>query len=153
MTKIEWMVDELSRAFDGEAWHGPAMMEVLEGVDAETAAERPISKGHTIWELVLHVAAWERVITRRILGESLTLTDEQNFGHIVSMTETAWREALTTLRANHAELIQTVSRLSDSALERTVPGKPYNIQFMLLGAVQHAAYHGGQMALLKRFRA
>jgi hypothetical protein len=45
-----------------------------------------------------------------------------------------------------------VAALPDSALERTVPGKPYNLHFMLLGAVQHAAYHGGQMALLKRFR-
>lgn len=153
MTKIESIVDELKRAFDGEAWHGPAMMEILDGVDARTAAERPIPKAHTIWELVLHVAAWERVVTRRILGESLTLTDEANFGHISSVSENAWREAVKTLRENHGELIRTVATLSESALERTVPGKAYNIHFMLLGAVQHAAYHGGQIALLKRFRA
>jgi uncharacterized damage-inducible protein DinB len=153
MTKIESIVDELKRAFDGEAWHGPAMMEVLEGVDSRIAAERPIPKAHSIWELVLHVAAWERVVTRRILGESLTLSDQENFGHISSVSENAWREAVKTLRENHAELIRTVSSLSESALERTVPGKSYNLDFMLLGAVQHAAYHGGQIALLKRFRA
>ena len=152
MTKIEQIIDELKRAFDGEAWHGPAVMEILEGVDARTAAERPIAKAHTIWELVLHVAAWEQVITRRILGESLSLSDEENFGHIASVNENAWRETVKRLRDNHAELIRTVAALPDSALERTVPGKSYNVHFMLLGAVQHAAYHGGQMALLKRFR-
>jgi len=152
MTKIEQIVDELKRAFQGEAWHGPAVMEILEGVDARTAAERPIPKAHSIWELVLHVAAWERVVTRRILGESLTLSNEENFGHIAGVNENAWREAVKRLRDNHAELIRTVAALPDSALERTVPGKPYNLHFMLLGAVQHAAYHGGQMALLKRFR-
>lgn len=153
MNQIESIVDELKRAFEGEAWHGPAVMELLEGVDARTAAERAIPKAHTIWELVLHVAAWERVVTRRILGESLTLTDEENFGHISSISENAWREAVKTLRDNHGELIRTVTALPDSALERTVPGKSYNVHFMLLGAIQHAAYHGGQIALLKRFRA
>ncbi|HZP17649.1 MAG TPA: hypothetical protein VFB00_06780 [Terriglobales bacterium] len=43
-----------------------------------------------------------------------------------------------------------VSSKPDSWLSSTVPGKPYNMLFMLLGAVQHAAYHGGQIALLKR---
>ena len=153
MTRIEWIVDELERAFDGEAWHGPAVMELLDGVDAVSAAERPIPKAHTIWELVLHVAGWERVVTRRVLGESSTLTDEENFGPISSLSENAWREAVKTLRQNHAELIRTVAALPESALERGVPDKSHNVHFMLLGAVQHAAYHGGQIALLKRSRA
>jgi hypothetical protein len=34
-----------------------------------------------------------------------------------------------------------------------VPGKPYDIRFMLHGAAQHAAYHGGQIALLKKHSA
>jgi hypothetical protein len=35
-------------------------------------------------------------------------------------------------------------------LSEQVPGKPYDIRFMLHGAAQHAAYHAGQIALLKK---
>jgi uncharacterized damage-inducible protein DinB len=152
MSQIDLIVDQLRRAFDGEAWHGPAFMEVLEGTDAKTAAARPIPTAHSIWELVLHLAGWERVITRRLRGEKLTLSDEENFGHITSVSENSWREAVKTLRQNHDELIQATSSLPESKLSETVPGKSYSTLFMLLGAVQHAAYHGGQIALLKRSR-
>jgi uncharacterized damage-inducible protein DinB len=152
MSQIEIITDQLQRAFDGEAWHGPAFMEILEGIDAKTAAARPIPTAHSIWELVLHLAGWERVITRRLRGEKLTLSDEENFGHITSVSESAWREAVKTLRENHDELIKSVSSLPEFRLSETVPGKDYTVLFMLLGSVQHAAYHGGQIALLKRSR-
>ena len=154
MSQIEFVVEQLKCAFDGEAWHGPALMEILAEVDAATAAARPIPTAHSIWELVLHVAAWEHVITRRIVhGKAVQLSDEQNFGHIEHVGEAAWEQALETLQRNHQQLIETVSGLPESQLSDPVPGKPYNILFMLHGAVQHAAYHGGQIALLKRSRA
>jgi len=152
MSQIALITDQLKRAFDGEAWHGPALIETLEGIDAKTAAARPISQAHSIWELVLHISAWERVITRRLRGEKLTLSDEENFGHITSVNENAWREAVNTLRQNHLDLINAVSSLPESKLSDSAPGKDYNVLFMLLGAVQHAAYHSGQIALLKRSR-
>ena len=150
MSQIETIADELKRAFDGEAWHGPALMEILDGIDARTAAARPLPKAHSIWELVLHLAAWENVVARRMDGETLTLTDEQNFGHVKNVAESSWQEAVKNLREKHAALIKKVLSLPDSALSQKVPGKDYNLQFMLSGVVQHAAYHGGQIALLKR---
>ena len=126
-------------------------MEILEGVDARTASERPIANAHSIWELVLHVSAWERVVTRRLLhNEKVTLSDAENFGHLQDTTEKAWQETLRDLRRNHEELIKAVSLLIESRLSETVPGKDYDVRFMLSGAVQHAAYHGGQIAVLKR---
>ena len=150
MSELEFITDQLNRVFDGEAWHGPALMEILDGVDARAAAVRPIASGHNIRELVLHIAGWERVITRRLQGEASTLSDDENFGHTREETEPAWREAIQTLGSNHAELIRVVRGLNDARLNQRVPGKDYNVRFMLTGAVQHAAYHGGQIALLKR---
>jgi hypothetical protein len=54
------------------------------------------------------------------------------------------------LRSTHATLIQLVSAMQESRLNDRVPGKDYDLRFMLTGAVQHAAYHGGQIALLKK---
>jgi uncharacterized damage-inducible protein DinB len=152
MSQIDFIVDQLKRAFDGEAWHGPALMEILEGIDAKTAASRPVSAAHSIWELVLHVSAWEQVVTRRMQGEALTLTDEQNFGHVGQANEENWRQTIQTLQKNHSDLIKAVSSLPESRLKERVPGKDYDLLFMLLGTLQHLAYHGGQIALIKRSR-
>lgn len=152
MPEIDRIADELRRSFDGEAWHGPALMEILDGVDAKTAAARPIAMAHTIWELVLHLAGWERVVIRRLHGEKATLTDEENFGHITDFNPAAWHEAVAHLRSTHADLVKVVISLPEERLKDQVPGKPYDITFMLHGAAQHAAYHGGQIALLKRAR-
>src|SRR5690242_747194 len=95
MSEIESVVEELKCAFDGEAWHGPALMEILQGVDAKTAAAKPVSGAHSIWELVLHVAAWERAIrTRMVEKRALQLSDEENFPPVTDVSESAWRRAL-----------------------------------------------------------
>ena len=151
MSEIEFVVEQLKCAFDGEAWHGPALMEILDEVNAKTAAARPIAGAHSIWELVLHIAAWEQAINTRIVQrKALQLTDEQNFPRIADSSEPAWQQAIARLRGNHQELIATVSGLTEKQLGEQVPGKAYDIRFMLMGAAQHAAYHGGQIALLKR---
>ena len=152
MSELEFVTDQLKRAFDGEAWHGPALMEVLDGIDAKTAAVHSIPNAHSIWELVLHVTTWERVIARRIHGEALMPSDEENFPTVQQPTEPAWHEAMKTLRATHSDLIQLVSTMKESRLNEPVPGKDYDLRFMLTGAVQHAAYHGGQIALLKKMQ-
>jgi uncharacterized damage-inducible protein DinB len=150
MSEITFIVDQLKRAFDGEAWHGPALMEILNGVNAETAAAHPIPGAHSIWELVLHLTTWERVIAQRIQGKALMPSEEENFPTIQQPTDAAWHESVKTLRAVHAELIQLVSAIKESQLNQRVPGKDYDLRFMLTGAVQHAAYHGGQIALIKK---
>jgi len=152
MSEISFIVDQLKLAFEGEPWHGPALMEVLEGIDAKAALERPIGKAHCIWELVAHLAGWEQVVAKRLQGQPATLSDAQNFGHLDSTTEQSWMSAVAILRQNHAQLIRLVSGLSESRLTDRVPGKDYDVRFMLYGAVQHAAYHAGQIAILKRAR-
>jgi len=34
MTEVERIVDQAQRAFEGDAWHGPSLMAILEGVTA-----------------------------------------------------------------------------------------------------------------------
>ena len=150
MSQIAFIVDQLKVAFDGEAWHGPALMEILDGINAQTAAAHPLPAAHSIWELVLHVATWERVIARRIQGQEFMPSDDENFPQVRQPTDSAWREAVKMLQKTHAELIQLVSAMKEPRLDERVPGKDYDLRFMLTGAVQHAAYHASQVALLKK---
>lgn len=150
MKEIEFIVDQLKRAYEGEAWHGPSLMEALSGVDAATAAARPLPKAHNIWQLVLHVANWNEVFLKRMDGGALQLSPEEDFPAVTDTSEAAWKAALEKLKASHKNLEKRVSGADPSFLERRVPGKDYNFRFMVHGIVQHEAYHAGQMSILKK---
>lgn len=150
MSEAALIADQLRRAFEGSAWHGPALLELLEDVNAATAAARPIPQAHSIWELVLHTAAWDDAVRRRIGGKKLQLTGTQNFPRVPKPTEAAWRKAVTDLKRTHDALVKTVAALPGARLQDRVPGKRYNFQFMLHGVVQHELYHAGQIAILKK---
>ena len=69
MKETERIREQLKRAFEGGAWHGPGVLEILENVSAAQAATHPIEGAHSIWELVLHIKAWEDACRRRLSGE------------------------------------------------------------------------------------
>ena len=150
MLETARIADQLKRAFAGDAWHGPALMEILAGVDAAAAAARPISNAHTIWELTLHIAAWDGVILRRLAGEAESLTDDEDFPRIRDSGEVAWAVAVANLQRQHQALLRVISEMPDSRLTGQVPGKDYDFYFLLHGTVQHALYHAAQMVMLKR---
>ena len=151
MTEIQRIVDQLKRAFEGTAWHGPSVKEVLAGVNASTAAARPLTGSHSIWELVHHVAAWEEIVRRRIEGELLVdISDEQDWPPVTDTSEAAWSEALAALERGHMQLRDVISRMDDSRLEEPVPGKGHSFYILLHGVVQHDLYHAGQISLLKK---
>jgi len=151
MTEIERIRDQLRRAHEGEAWHGPALEEVLKGVTAETAAQRSLGGAHTIWEIVVHIGVWESVVRRRLSGEVVrNVPPEQDWPPVTDTAPEAWQRALDEVRRGHELLQQTIARLTDRQLEEDVPGMGYNGYVMLHGAVQHAIYHAGQIALLKK---
>ncbi len=153
MTESERIADELRRAFYDEAWHGDALFEILEGVTAAKAAEKPIKNAHSIWELVLHIAAWDGAGRRRMTGVVVELSGDTNFPPVTDTSDPAWRSALEHLRRAHDGLIEAVSSFPEARLMEQVPGKQgahYNFYYMLHGLAQHASYHAGQIALLKK---
>jgi uncharacterized damage-inducible protein DinB len=153
MPETARLADQIRRAFEGDAWHGDSVLELLKGVDARIAAAHPIKNAHSIWELVLHVAAWDDAVRRRTGGTAVTLSDAQNFPPVKDSSDGAWRKAIEHAKLAHNELAQAVAAFPDSRLQEQVPGKTeryYNFFYMFSGIVQHELYHAGQIALLKK---
>jgi uncharacterized damage-inducible protein DinB len=146
------IADQLRRAFYGPAWHGPAVLPLLKDVDARTAAAKPFANAHSIWELVLHIAAWDGAALRRIGGQKARLKGKQNFPPVTEKSEEAWREAIADTKRTHDHLVETVAGLSNSRLKEIVPGKRYDFYHLLHGVAQHELYHAGQIAVLKKSR-
>ncbi|MGZ7029964.1 MAG: DinB family protein [Terriglobales bacterium] len=153
MTEAARIADQLRRAFSGNAWHGDSVFEILESVTPAQASARPVKRAHTIWELMLHIAAWDGAVLRRLSGDAVELSDAENFPAVTDVSEAAWHKTLAEVRRVHEELVKTVAALPDSRLDQTVPGKQgahYTFYYMLHGLVQHELYHAGQIALLKK---
>jgi uncharacterized damage-inducible protein DinB len=145
------IADQLRRAFDGSAWHGPSVLELLEGIDAATAAGKPIPDVHSIWELLLHIAVWDDVGMVRLSGKKHQPTGTANFPLVPTKpTEAAWRKAIADVKRTHEKLVKTVAVLPESRLRDRVPGKRYDFYHMLHGIAQHELYHAGQIAILKK---
>jgi uncharacterized damage-inducible protein DinB len=145
------IAEQLRRAFEGDAWHGPAVLELLQDVGAATAAAKPLPDVHSIWELLLHIAVWDAAGLRRLAGEKFQPEGTANFPQVPKLaSESAWRKAVAHAKRTHDRLVKTVVALSESRLRDRVPGKKYDFYHMLHGIAQHELYHAGQIAILKK---
>ena len=125
-------------------------VEILKDVTVEQAAARPIPGGHSIWELVLHIAAWESACRRRLAGDRAELSDAEDWPAVTDTGSTAWEAAKSDLVEGHQKLRQAISQLNDSQLDEPIlPGMP-SIYVTVHGTVQHDLYHAGQIAILKK---
>lgn len=135
----------------GPMWHGPSLADVLGDVPAVDAAARPVPTAHSIWELVHHMSAWVAIVRQR-LGPTATPepTTDEDWPPVHDTSAEAWRTAVERLKDAHRELAADVTGLDDGALRERVAGRDYTVQVMLHGVIEHDAYHGGQIAVLKR---
>jgi uncharacterized damage-inducible protein DinB len=152
MTEIERILDQLKRAYEGNAWQGPSVREALAGVTAAQAQARPLTNAHSIWELVQHIAVWENVGRRRLEGdrapvdisspEDWPLADEKN--------QTAWEQAKAALDRGHESLREAIARVPESRLDEPIFEGMSTVYVTLHGVIQHDLYHAGQIAMLKK---
>jgi len=153
-TERERISDQFRRAFEGEAWHGPSVLSLVEGVTAEQAAAHPVAGAHSIWELVLHIEAWERACKRRLKGDRAQLSTEEDWAIVSDHSEAAWEKAKQKMIETHTDLIEAIGSLDESRLDKPIiddPTIPYSSTYVTLhGGVQHDLYHAGQIAMLKK---
>lgn len=151
MSRGQIVAEKIERSVSGPMWHGDALADLIENVTAEQAAERPIPGAHTIWELVLHMSAWTEIARERLVGSAKgDPTPEEDWPPVKDKSAEAWRATRERLKESHRELAADVAKLGDSDLIGRVPGKDHSVLTMVHGIVEHDAYHGGQIAILKK---
>ena len=150
MREVERIADQFRRAHEGEAWHGPALKEILRDVTAARAAARPVAGAHSIREIVRHIAAWERVARRRLEGDAAQIYNTAEDWPADDVSEEAWRDALKSLGEENAKLREAILRLDDARLDEPIHEGMSSVYVTLQGVVQHSLYHAGQIAVLKK---
>lgn len=144
--------------YEGNAWHGPSVLDALRGVTAAQAAARPVAGAHTIHELTHHMAAWIGEVNSRLRGNRAGSPADGDFPPPATpLDEATWSAVLANLSRRHMELMETVAAFDESRLADPVdPAEPPDEQHprtfhaLIQGLVQHNAYHAGQVMLLRR---
>jgi uncharacterized damage-inducible protein DinB len=146
MQEIKNLSKLVQRVYDGKAWHGPSVMDVLRDVD-ETSSRKKLGNSHSIVQLVLHMVSWRTFVTKRLLGDStFELADDQNFP-----PETEWAIALQKLNESQTELLKAIDTITADQLHETVANRKYDFFILLHGIIHHDIYHIGQVQLIKKY--
>jgi uncharacterized damage-inducible protein DinB len=150
VSEINRIVDQMDRAYSGEAWHGPDLKQLLDGVSAEDASKHSVAGAHSIWELVNHIAAWNIIVQQKSKGETSEVTTEIDWPPVWETNEVAWKRAVENLAETRTRLRNYVKTLRDDQLDEPIVREHYSRYVLLHGLVQHDLYHAGQIAVLKK---
>lgn len=135
----------------GDAWHGPNLEQLLDGVTASVAAYRPAGSAHAIHDVLAHIDAWHRELLAVVEGRAYrSMPDGEQWPGMKERGDDAWRRLQESVFEHGRRLSEAVERLDANALARPIEDRDYTLLELLHGFNQHTAYHLGQIALLKR---
>ena len=147
---IRSLIQLFRQSFEGPAWHGQALQELLEEMDPELAGVR-CNGSHSPLELLLHIAIWRNYVIRMMRGETHMATEEElTFPSVAVPGEYSWTDARVKLDKSQRELTEELEKFPEDQLEKVVPGRDYTWNEIFHFLLQHDAYHLGQMRLLTK---
>ena len=149
-TEISRIRDQLRRAMNGGAWHGPSVAEAVAELSPDQAWEHVMPGTHSPAELVMHIAAWLDIVRRRFSGEVVTPTTADDWPKPPAAGADGWRECRDRVMHAHSALDEALAGADDRKLTEPIPGQDNDIYYMLHGVVQHCIYHAGQIQLIAR---
>jgi hypothetical protein len=157
MSETERIAQQLEVTWKGDAWHGPGLSELTDGLTAKQAATHHVSEAHSIWELVRHLTGWLGEVGRRLDGSAPTEPAGGDWPDTGEVVEERWVSVRAALGVAVADLAARIRGFDENRLDQAVgpqrdralgTGTTYYV--MLHGAVQHNLYHAGQIALLRK---
>jgi hypothetical protein len=140
----------LDEGYGAGAWYGSDLRSAVADVPAAQAFKRPAKGRHNIAEVALHHAYWAEQITSKLTGmpaAAFPLEGEDWFDLPTDRT-LSWKKIVATLDAAQQRLSQAVSEVASGA--RTSPLGEAERFDLVIGISEHAAYHAGQVQLIKK---
>ena len=157
MSEKRRIVDLSSRVMEGDPWHAGSIAALLADVTAAEASARPIPGAHSIWQLVLHMTGWAEEVRLRVAGAPAGNPAMGDWPRVGPVGRARWDAARSALFSAYRVLQRDVARMATRDLTRPTvdprnraTGKGMSRYVTIHGVIHHAAYHAGQIALLKR---
>jgi uncharacterized damage-inducible protein DinB len=157
MTRTNKLSKELNNSIFGDPWHGASAVAILNGISVHQAIQRPITSAHSIIELILHLTAWTEEILRRFNGNNPSEPQMGDWPSPENYSDEYWTSVKQNLYDATNKLISAIQGFPEEMLDKIIGrernislGTGFSFEGLIMGLVQHNAYHLGQISLLKK---
>jgi len=136
----------LAEGYGPGAWHGPDMKAALTDLSNEIAFLRPAPGRHNIAEIAVHHAFYVHSVRGRLLGTAIEPFGFE--GEDWFQVELPWSKVQGLVGDECGRLSGVVSDIAAGRLKS--PLGDDEVFQLVLGITCHAAYHAGQIQLIRR---
>ena len=150
MSEVELVAEQVAAGYRNGAWPGVSVRDLLRSLSPGEAAAHPVIGAHSAWEIALHLGFWHNAVRRRLVGEAVEYSHDEDWPTPAEATAANWQAALDGVDEVHRALVDAVRVLTPDQLDQLVVGRSFTVYFMLHGVPQHDLYHGGQVMLLRK---
>ncbi len=133
----------------GDCWIGNNFKDTLHGVDAVMAADSISINNNSIWQLTAHIIYWRTTVVNRLTGSS-NPPPFKDFMLPSELNEAGWKQTLLDFEAAYHALRNAIHQLRDENLDMPTLKASQTYYDLVMGCLQHDAYHLGQMMLQKK---
>lgn len=140
----------LDEGYGPGAWYGSDLRAAIVEVTPASAFVRPAKGRHNIAEVALHHAYWVGQIESKLTGagaSAFPLVGEDWF-ELDDESTLSWTAIVTLVDAAQQRLGRAVGEMASGA--RVSPLSEAERFDLVLGITGHAAYHAGQIQLIKK---
>lgn len=148
---IKRLTNLLEQTFDGNPWFGDSIMAKLASIKAELANQIPPNGSKSVAMLVKHIINWRFFAIEKLSGNdqfNIEMNSKEDWSAVLIHSEEDWETLLQELKHTQKELLSLIGSLSDQDLNRQVPGREYDFQYLVEGIIQHDVYHLGQIGVV-----
>jgi uncharacterized damage-inducible protein DinB len=136
----------------GNCWIGNNFKEVLHAVDAKRAMISADGKTNNTWQLVAHIIYWRTSVVNRLTGTN-NPPPFHDFLLPNELSEENWRQTLHDFESAYHLLRNAIHNIKEENLDKPSPKPSQTYYELMMGCLQHDAYHLGQMMMLKKYSA
>ena len=150
MTFSQQIAKNLRDVYFGKNWTAVNLKDSLEGVTWKQAITK-IDHLNTIAALVYHINYYITAAAKVLEGDPLDAHDKYSFDVPVIESEGDWQKLVARVFNETERFAAQIEALDDEKLFENFDDPKYGNYFRnLMGIVEHAHYHLGQIVLLKK---
>lgn len=149
MNELNRIIKLFSDLQDGDCWIGNNFKQVLSSINSVDASKKINDKDNSIWQLVNHLIYWRNIVINRLNG-NMDHPPFEDFNLLNELTEANWKQTLADFENTYHLLRNRLADFKIDLLNQPSPKPSQTYYQLMIGCLQHDAYHLGQIVLTKK---
>jgi uncharacterized damage-inducible protein DinB len=150
MKETQRIINQFEYLYNGEPWIAVNILDTLENISAQQAANKIAADHNSIWEITNHMISWRLNVLQRVKGKTMVSPGNNYFEPVTDQSEAAWKNTLEQMKISQQEWIDFLKTFSEDDFEKIYPKNAMTYYENIHGIIQHDAYHLGQITLLSK---